>query len=143
MHSVYFKEYEGIVQNPVGHLSAASAPWWSGLGTQLPYGESVGELKSLSVEHHSNGDQFTATKIAEHATEQGLGKGITSQFTIFPGNFLSCACFVHFAEMSDSLFYSIEPLMGIIISVHLRKLSFCFYFPIVEIFRCAFPESNC
>uniref|UniRef100_A0A5B7ANE3 Nuclear transcription factor Y subunit n=1 Tax=Davidia involucrata TaxID=16924 RepID=A0A5B7ANE3_DAVIN len=82
MHTICFKEHEGIVQNPIGPLS--SVPWWSGLDSQSAYGESFGQLKSSSMERPTSGDQLTATKQAERGTEQGLVKGNTTQFTIFP-----------------------------------------------------------
>lgn len=75
IHSVYHKEDDD--HNPIEQLSpSASAPWWTELGTPLPYGQ----LKSLALQTPS---QVTATKLP---TEQGLEKGITAQFTIFPGN---------------------------------------------------------
>ncbi|KAA8516815.1 hypothetical protein F0562_017075 [Nyssa sinensis] len=78
MPTMCFKDNEGIVQNPIGTLS--SVPWWSGLASQSVYGESFGQLKPTS------GDQLTATKQSEHGTDQGLEKGCTTQFTIFPEN---------------------------------------------------------
>ncbi|KAA8518446.1 hypothetical protein F0562_015920 [Nyssa sinensis] len=84
MPTIYFKEHEGIVQSPTGPLS--SVPWWSGLGSQSAYGESIGQLKSSSMEHPASGDQLTATKQAERGTAQGLDKGNTTQFTIFSGD---------------------------------------------------------
>lgn len=121
INSVYYKEREGIVQNPIGHLSPASTPWWSGPGTQLPYVESLGQLKSLSLEHSSSGDQLTSTKHAERGIEQGLEKGITSQFTIFTGNFLFARTYA-ILLISDSWIQYIEPWMGLILV----------FFPITE-----------
>lgn len=88
MHSVYFKEHEGV-QDSIGHQSSASTPWWSRLGTQLPYVDPVSQLRSSIVGNHFNGDQYTATKFGEHCMEQGSEKGNTSHFTIFPGSSLS------------------------------------------------------
>ncbi|KAL8094991.1 nuclear transcription factor Y subunit A-10-like [Apium graveolens] len=85
MHSVYFKEHEGV-QDSIGHLSSASTPWWSGLGTQLPYVDPVSQLKSSIGENNLNGDQYTATKFGEHFVGQGSEKGSTSHFTVFPGH---------------------------------------------------------
>ncbi|KAL1813361.1 hypothetical protein ACET3Z_023426 [Daucus carota] len=85
MHSVYFKEHEGV-QDSIGHLSSASAPWWTGLGTQLPYADTGSQLRSPSVDNNFNGDQYTATKFGEQCMEQGSEKGNTSHFTIFPGH---------------------------------------------------------
>lgn len=86
MHSVYFKEHEGV-QNSIGHLSSASTPWWSGPGTQLPYGESEIQRRSSSVDNnHFNGDQYAATKFGENCMGQEFEKGNTSHFTILPGH---------------------------------------------------------
>ncbi|KAK2968942.1 hypothetical protein RJ640_003629 [Escallonia rubra] len=85
MHSGFLKEHEGTAHNPIGHVSSAWGPWWSGLGSQSGYGESAGHLKSSFLEHSSSGDGVTVAKHVD-ATELGLGKGNTPQFTIFPGN---------------------------------------------------------
>ncbi|BFG38447.1 hypothetical protein CerSpe_247210 [Prunus speciosa] len=86
MQTVYFKEHEGI-SNPMGQLSSAlSGPWWSAFGSQPSYGESCGQSKPFTMEHPSSGDQLTATKLTGRGTEQGLNKGNTNQFTIFPGD---------------------------------------------------------
>ncbi|XWS56084.1 hypothetical protein CRYUN_Cryun09bG0056400 [Craigia yunnanensis] len=87
MQTLYLKEHDGVVQNPMGQLaSAPSLPWWSALGSQSVYGESCGQLKPLLMKHPSSGDQVTSTKQAGRGTEQELNKGNPSQFTIFPGN---------------------------------------------------------
>ncbi|XVF07511.1 hypothetical protein REPUB_Repub06bG0145400 [Reevesia pubescens] len=83
MQTLYLKEHDGIVHNPMGQLASSvpSLPWWSALGSQSVYGESIcGQLKPLLMEHPSGGagDQLNSTK-------QGLNKGNPSQFTIVPG----------------------------------------------------------
>ncbi|XVE75851.1 hypothetical protein DITRI_Ditri12bG0124600 [Diplodiscus trichospermus] len=85
--TLYLKEHDGIVHNPMEQLaSVPSVPWWSALGSQSVYGESYGQLKPLLMEHQSSGDQVTSTKQARRATEQELIKGNPAQFTIFPGD---------------------------------------------------------
>lgn len=90
MHSVYFKEHEGMTQNAVGPLSSASpGPWWSGLCIQSAYGETLGQLKSSSsMAHPSSGDQpiLTSTKQVERGMDQELEKANATQFTVFPGD---------------------------------------------------------
>ncbi|KAF7149450.1 hypothetical protein RHSIM_Rhsim03G0063600 [Rhododendron simsii] len=85
MHALYLKEHEGIVRNPIGQLPSAAVPWWSGIGSQSTYNEPFGQIKSSFLEHPNSGGQLTANKRAERGTEQGLEKGNTTQFTIFPG----------------------------------------------------------
>ncbi|XP_059646574.1 nuclear transcription factor Y subunit A-10-like isoform X2 [Cornus florida] len=82
MHTVYFKEHEGIVPNPFGPLSSVPVPWWSGLGSPSAHGESYGQLKSSSMA--ASGDQLTATKQAERGTEQAVEKA--TQFTFLSGD---------------------------------------------------------
>ncbi|KAF2289604.1 hypothetical protein GH714_037417 [Hevea brasiliensis] len=86
--TLYFKEHEGIVHNPIGQLSSVpSVPWWTTYGSQSVYGESCGLVKASSIEQSSTGgDQLTAMKQASRCTEKGLDKGNTTQFTIFPGD---------------------------------------------------------
>lgn len=79
--TMYFKEREGIAHKPMGQLSAL---WWSTLPSQSIYGESCGQLKPLSMEHASGGDQLIANKAAGRGTEQAA-RGSITQFTIFPG----------------------------------------------------------
>ncbi|XP_022743501.1 nuclear transcription factor Y subunit A-10-like [Durio zibethinus] len=87
MQTLYLKEHDGIVHNPMGQLaSVPSLPWWSALGSQSVYGESCGQLKPLLMEHPSNGDHVTSAKQSGRGTEQELNKGNLSQFTIFPGD---------------------------------------------------------
>ncbi|KAM0990177.1 hypothetical protein ACFX13_008832 [Malus domestica] len=87
MQTVYFKGHEGIAPNPIGQFSSAlSGPWWSSLGSQPVYGESCGLSKPSTKEQPNTGDHFNATKLAGRGTEQGLEKGNTNQFTIFPGD---------------------------------------------------------
>ncbi|CAI0405933.1 unnamed protein product [Linum tenue] len=86
MKTLYFKEHEGIAQNPVGHLSAAapSMPsWWNVLGSHTAYVDS--QLKTMSVDQQPTaGDQVVT------ATDQGQGglldKEIPTEFNIFPGS---------------------------------------------------------
>ncbi|XWS43329.1 hypothetical protein CRYUN_Cryun16bG0093700 [Craigia yunnanensis] len=87
MQTLYLKEHDGIVHNPMGQLaSIPSLPWWSTLGSQSVYGEYCGQLKPLLMEHPSIGDQVTSTKQAGRGTELELNKGNPAQFTIFPVN---------------------------------------------------------
>ncbi|OMP02367.1 CCAAT-binding transcription factor, subunit B [Corchorus capsularis] len=88
MQTLYLKEHDGIVHNPMGQLAAASVPsipWWTALGSQSVYGDSCGQLKPLLVENH---DQLTSTKQAGRVTEhhEVINKGNPAQFTIFPEN---------------------------------------------------------
>ncbi|KAL6997921.1 hypothetical protein U1Q18_008045 [Sarracenia purpurea var. burkii] len=83
MHTVSFKEHEGIAHNPTGQLSQVSVPWW--IGSQSVYGESVGQFKPSSLEHPTGEGQLTATKRAEYGAERGMEKGNTTQLTLFPG----------------------------------------------------------
>ncbi|RXH76411.1 hypothetical protein DVH24_019299 [Malus domestica] len=77
MQTVYFKEHEGIAPNPIGQFSSAlSGPWWSAFGSQPVYGESCGQSKPFTREQPNTGQ----------GTEQGLEKGHTNLFTIFPGD---------------------------------------------------------
>lgn len=85
MQTVYLKEHEGNAHNFVGQLSsAASAPWWSAFGSQSVHGESCGQMKPFSLELPNCIDQLAATKPSTRGAEQVLGKGLTTQFTIFP-----------------------------------------------------------
>ncbi|KAG8504026.1 hypothetical protein CXB51_002332 [Gossypium anomalum] len=88
MQTLYVKEHDGIVHNPMGQLAPVpSQPWWSAVGSQSSiYGESCGQLKNLLMEHPSNGDQLTCTKQAGRVNEQGLNKGNPAHFSIFPGD---------------------------------------------------------
>ncbi|OMO68604.1 CCAAT-binding transcription factor, subunit B [Corchorus olitorius] len=87
MQTLYLKEHDGIVHNPMGQLAAASVPsipWWTALGSQSVYGDSCGQLKPLLVENH---DQLTSTKQTGRVTEhEVINKGNPAQFTIFPGD---------------------------------------------------------
>ncbi|XAR64792.1 hypothetical protein NMG60_11008630 [Bertholletia excelsa] len=86
MHAVYLKENQGVIQNPMNdQLPSAAVPWWSGIGSQQAYSESVAQLESLSLEHPTaTVPQLTSTKQAGRGLEQGIKKGSTTQFTIFP-----------------------------------------------------------
>ncbi|XP_061362464.1 nuclear transcription factor Y subunit A-10-like [Gastrolobium bilobum] len=85
MQTAYLKEHEGIAHNFVGQLSSVtSAPWWNAFGSQSVYGESCGQIKPFSLELPSCVDQLAASKQSARGAEQVLGKGHTTQFTIFP-----------------------------------------------------------
>ncbi|KAF2308306.1 hypothetical protein P3X46_004298 [Hevea brasiliensis] len=86
--TLYFKEHEGIVHNPIGQLSSVpSMPWWNTFGSQSSYGESCALFKpSLMEQPPICEDSLTAMKQARLGIEQGLVKGNMTQFTIFPGN---------------------------------------------------------
>lgn len=80
MQTVYFKEHAEIVHNSVGQLSSVnSPPWSSALGSQA---------KPFSLEFPNYVDQLAVTKQPGRAAQHVLDKGHTTQFTIFPGNFL-------------------------------------------------------
>lgn len=87
MQTAYLKEHEGFAHNFVGQLSSAtSAPWWSAFGSQQSlYGESLGQMKSFSLEPPTSVDQLAASKQSARGAEQVLSKGHTNHFTIFPG----------------------------------------------------------
>ncbi|XP_050381472.1 nuclear transcription factor Y subunit A-10 [Argentina anserina] len=82
MQTVHYKEHEGL-----GQLTSV-LPWWgSAFGSQQAYGESCGNSKPFTMELHDSGNQLTATKRpGRGSTEQGLDKGNTNQFTVFPGD---------------------------------------------------------
>ncbi|XP_010247683.1 PREDICTED: nuclear transcription factor Y subunit A-10-like isoform X2 [Nelumbo nucifera] len=90
MQTLCFKEHGGIAHNSASQLSPfASVPWWSSLGSQPPYGESFGQLKSFSLDNPSGGNQLTAAPPqAQLGTDHGQGKDSysTAHFTIFPGD---------------------------------------------------------
>lgn len=81
----------GVVQNHIGQLPSAAVPWWSGIGSRSTYNEPFGQTKSSFLENPNSGGQLTANKRSERGIEQGMEKGNTTQFTIFPGNFLTYA----------------------------------------------------
>ncbi|KAK7396778.1 hypothetical protein VNO78_17936 [Psophocarpus tetragonolobus] len=85
MQTVYCKEHEGNAHNFMGSLSsAASAPWWSAFGSQSVHGESCAQTKPFSLELPNCLDQLASGKPSARGAEQVLGKGHTTQFTIFP-----------------------------------------------------------
>ncbi|KAL5545691.1 hypothetical protein UlMin_005378 [Ulmus minor] len=88
LQTLYFKEHEGIIPNSIGQFSQLppSGAWWGAFGSSSAYGDSCGQLKSLSMEQPGGGDQFLATKQAGRGSELGLDKGSPTQFTIFPGD---------------------------------------------------------
>ncbi|KAK4272663.1 hypothetical protein QN277_021183 [Acacia crassicarpa] len=79
MQAVYFKEHEGIAHDTIGQLSsvAASAPWWTALGSQTVRQESLGQMKPFSLDFPNYVDHLTGPK-------QPVDKGHTTPFTIFP-----------------------------------------------------------
>lgn len=85
MQTAYYKEKHegaaaGTAYSPICHLSSASVPWWTGLGTQVPRTQSACPSNSSSLDHSSTrGGQFTQD-------EAQLGKKTISQFNIFPGD---------------------------------------------------------
>ncbi|KAF5194787.1 Nuclear transcription factor y subunit a-10 [Thalictrum thalictroides] len=90
MQTVCFKEHGGFFQNPIIQpLPLPSLTWWSGLGSQAVYGDSFGQLKAISGDYLTGGNQ--AAVIPRHET-QGTDQvpdkenHIVSQFTIFPGD---------------------------------------------------------
>ncbi|CAI9289721.1 unnamed protein product [Lactuca saligna] len=83
MNSVYYKQHEdGIASNPVGSLSSASGPWWSGLATQSTFEESVGRMKLSSMENCGEQLMLIAPKPSSQSTDQGN----TTHFNTFPGD---------------------------------------------------------
>lgn len=76
----------GVVQNHIGQSPSAAVPWWSGIGSQSTYNEPFGQIKSSFLENPNSGGQLTANKRSERGIEQGMEKGNTTQFTIFPGD---------------------------------------------------------
>ncbi|XP_010263046.1 PREDICTED: nuclear transcription factor Y subunit A-10-like isoform X2 [Nelumbo nucifera] len=83
MQTLCFKEHGGIARNHISQLSPVTPmPWWSAVGSQPASGEPFGQLKSLSADHPSGGDQLTdASRQAQRGVEQS-----TAQFTILSGD---------------------------------------------------------
>nr|AWW87402.1 NF-Y2 protein [Tectona grandis] len=87
MHTVFFKEHEGIhAENPINGAPPPSAvPRWSGLGGSQPppavaYGENLIQSKLASLELSAVGNgQFSVAK----EDQQALGKGNITHFTLF------------------------------------------------------------
>ncbi|XP_052175649.1 nuclear transcription factor Y subunit A-10-like isoform X2 [Diospyros lotus] len=86
MPTVFMKENEGILNNPVFQPSSTLVPWWSGLGSQPVDGGSGSQFKFSHVEQSTGGGQLTAPKDSGCDMEQGLEKGSILQFTISPGD---------------------------------------------------------
>ncbi|XP_015577804.2 nuclear transcription factor Y subunit A-10 [Ricinus communis] len=85
--TLYFKEHEGTVHNPIGQLSSVpSMPWWSSFGPQSVYGEPYDLLKPSTMENPIGGDRVTAVKQVRRDTRQDLDKGNTIHFTVFRGD---------------------------------------------------------
>ncbi|GFZ09249.1 hypothetical protein Acr_20g0010570 [Actinidia rufa] len=99
MHTVYLKEHDGIVQNPTGQLPPAAVPWWSERGSQSAYTDFFVQFKTSFMENPSGGRQ---NKQAERDTEQGLEKGNTARFTIWQGNFFTCATIMALGDCKTS-----------------------------------------
>ncbi|KAF5473955.1 hypothetical protein F2P56_005901 [Juglans regia] len=76
----YFKQRQGTVHNPIGQLSA---PWWSAITSPSVYGEACVQLKPLSMEHPSGGDQLITNNQAARGTE-AAARANTTRFTLFP-----------------------------------------------------------
>nr|XP_043613155.1 nuclear transcription factor Y subunit A-10-like isoform X2 [Erigeron canadensis] len=84
MNSVYYKEHDdGIASHQVGSLSSGPGPWWSGLVTQPTFEDSVGRVKSSSMENCGEQLMPIAPKPSPRATDQ---KGnMTTHFNVFSG----------------------------------------------------------
>ncbi|OVA17131.1 CCAAT-binding transcription factor [Macleaya cordata] len=89
MQTVFFKEHGGIVHNPIAQPSPLpSVPWWGVLGSQPVYGGASFQLKSLTLEQNSDGNQLPAApRQAQGETGQRPEKENynNSQFTGCPG----------------------------------------------------------
>ncbi|KAL4591866.1 hypothetical protein LXL04_004840 [Taraxacum kok-saghyz] len=80
MNSVYYKQHDdGIASNPVGSLSSASGPWWSGLVTHSTF---EGQMKPSSMENCGEQLMPIAPKPSSHSTDQGN----TAHSNTFPGD---------------------------------------------------------
>lgn len=85
MGSMHYKEHDdGIASNQVCALSSGSGPWWSGLVTQSTFEDSVGRIKSSSMENCGEQLMPIAPKPLTRATDH---KGNMTQFNIFSGKF--------------------------------------------------------
>ncbi|KAK6147270.1 hypothetical protein DH2020_018182 [Rehmannia glutinosa] len=91
MHTVFFKEHQGILQNSSNRPPTA-VPLWSGLGSQLPTvaygGEPYAQSKLASLELSAGGNgQFNIGAKEAEDEQGGLGKGNTTNthFTLFSG----------------------------------------------------------
>ncbi|EYU38682.1 hypothetical protein MIMGU_mgv1a010361mg [Erythranthe guttata] len=86
-HTVFFKENEGVAPNHL-NVSLSELPRWIGLGSQpaaAVYGDPFVQSKLTSLELPAGGrNQFTVAKDTDN--QQGLEKGITTQFTLFSGD---------------------------------------------------------
>lgn len=89
MQTAHFKEQERSVHNSIGKMpSVQSVSWWSSIDPQSAYEEPYRQLKSISMEHPTSGNQFSSTKHQGHGAQQGMNKGDSTHFTIFSGNLL-------------------------------------------------------
>ncbi|KAL0426590.1 UNVERIFIED_CONTAM: Nuclear transcription factor Y subunit A-8 [Sesamum latifolium] len=88
MHSVFFKEHEGIAMNDINAPPSEVACWNLGLGSQpaavaYSYGDAFiqSKLAAAVLELSGGGNQFNVGKVSED--EQALGKGDPTHFTLF------------------------------------------------------------
>ncbi|PIA54290.1 hypothetical protein AQUCO_00900676v1 [Aquilegia coerulea] len=90
MQTECFKEHGGIFQNPIIQpLPLPSLPWWSGLGSQAVYGDSFGQLKAISGDYLTGGNQAAIVpRQGTRGTDQASDKDNhnASQFSILPGD---------------------------------------------------------
>uniref|UniRef100_A0A7N0V5F1 Nuclear transcription factor Y subunit n=1 Tax=Kalanchoe fedtschenkoi TaxID=63787 RepID=A0A7N0V5F1_KALFE len=85
MQTVYLKEYEGMSENTIGHLTSGQRmPWWAADSHSDPT-DAFRHLKALPAEHAAAGSQFTLTKSDPSEVVKGAGKGGSTQFTISTG----------------------------------------------------------
>ncbi|KAL0316058.1 UNVERIFIED_CONTAM: Nuclear transcription factor Y subunit A-2 [Sesamum radiatum] len=92
MHSVFFKEHEGIALNDINTPPSEGACWNLGLGSQpaaavaYGYGDAFiqSKLAAAVLELSAGGNQFNVGKISED--QQAQGKGDPTHFTLFSGD---------------------------------------------------------
>lgn len=84
--TVYFKEHEGILHNPVRQLASTPSPalWWGATG----YGGQPFQPNPSPVERTRSGygDHFAASKAVEQGMRESANIGSVTQFTISSGN---------------------------------------------------------
>ncbi|KAL0337056.1 UNVERIFIED_CONTAM: Nuclear transcription factor Y subunit A-2 [Sesamum calycinum] len=96
MHSVFFKEHEGIALNDINTPPSEGACWNLGLGSQpaaaaavaYGYGDAFiqSKLAAAVLELSAGGNQFNVGKISED--QQAQGKGDPTHFTLFSDSLL-------------------------------------------------------
>ncbi|KAL5709069.1 hypothetical protein ACHQM5_019796 [Ranunculus cassubicifolius] len=87
MQTVCFKEHGGMFYNTIVHpLSLPSVPWWSGLGTTGGYGEAFGQLKAITADHATSGNELRGVSGQETRGTDEKENHTSSQFTIYPGD---------------------------------------------------------